>query len=144
MDEPDRWGEPVAAAAADDELQGVRVLVVDDEPDACEAVRRILEHHGATVRTAESVGEALTIFPQVVPDVLVADLGMPGIDGYELLQRVRRLPHGTDVPVVALTAYVGGAEESALNAGFDRYRSKPIAPEELVSLVASLATRTRQ
>ena len=144
MDEPDRWGEQLTSAPTDDELQGVRVLVVDDEPDACEAVRRILEHHGATVRTAESVGEALTIFPEVVPDVLVADLGMPGTDGFELLQRVRRLPHGTDVPVVALTAYVGGAEDAALNAGFDHYRSKPIAPEELVSLVASLATRARQ
>jgi CheY-like chemotaxis protein len=119
------------------------VLVVDDEPDACEAVQRILEHHGATVRTATSAGEALRLVPEFAPDVLLADLGMPGTDGYELLQRVRRLPRGTDVPVVALTAYVGGAEDSALCAGFDQYRSKPIAPAELVSLVARLATRAR-
>jgi CheY-like chemotaxis protein/nitrogen-specific signal transduction histidine kinase len=144
LEEPDRWSE----AAADvepprRELAGVKILVVDDEPDACEVVRRILEHQSASVRTAGCASEALRVLPELEPDVLLIDLAMPETDGYELLRRIRRLPRGTAVPAVALSAYGSSAEEAALKAGFNQYRTKPIAPDELVSLIARLAIATR-
>jgi CheY-like chemotaxis protein len=77
------------------------------------------------------------------PDVLVADLAMPGTDGYDLIRQVRMLSSGSDLPAVALTALVGSARESALQAGFESYESKPILAGDLVSLVARLADRAR-
>jgi CheY-like chemotaxis protein len=138
LDDPDRWQKPQGVMEpSDHELEGVKVLVVDDEPDACEAVRWILEHHGATVRTAHSGAEALTLLPQLAPDVLLADIAMPETDGYELLRRVRLLPAGRELAAIALTAHAG-VRDAALSAGFQQYRSKPISPEELVSLIAKL------
>ena len=126
-------------AAAAQRLDGLTVLVVDDEVDACEAVRQVLEHHGAVVYAAASSAEALNVLPDLRPDVLVADLAMPDSDGYELITRVRHLSCGTDLPAVALTALVGSARETALQAGFEMYESKPIRAGDLVSLVARLA-----
>lgn len=138
LDDPERRQKPQGMMEpSDHELEGVKVLVVDDEPDACEAVRWILEHHGATVRTAHSGAEALTLLPQLAPDVLLADIAMPETDGYELLRRVRLLPAGRELAAIALTAHVG-VRDAALSAGFQQYRSKPISPEELVSLIAKL------
>jgi signal transduction histidine kinase len=121
------------------QLDGIKVLVVDDEPDACEAVRRVLEHYGAVVTTAGSSAEALAALPDLRPDVLVADIAMPEIDGYDLIKQVRTSSSGTHLPAVALTALVGSAEEAALQAGFEMYEPKPILAGDLVSLVARLA-----
>lgn len=124
-------------------LDGITVLVVDDELDACEAVRQVLEHYGAVVYTAASSAEALSVLPDVRPDVLVADLAMPESDGYDLIKQVRHLSSGVGVPAVALTALVGSARETALQAGFEMYESKPILAGDLVSLVARLADGAR-
>lgn len=138
-------GEPDAfVAAAEPEqpaahlLDGVKVLVVDDEPDACEAVRLVLEHHGAIVQTATSGAEGLSVVRSMRPDVLVADLAMPEIDGYEFIKEVRRRSPSTRLPAVALTAYTEDAREAALDAGYQQFKSKPVPPGELVTVVARL------
>ena len=144
VDEPDLQrppGEP--RPQADVTLDGVTVLVVDDEPEACEAVKRVLEHYGAAVSTVGSSSDALGVLSDLRPDVLVADLAMPGIDGYDLIRQVRTLSSGSELPAVALTALVGSARETALQAGFELYESKPILAGDLVSLVARLADRAR-
>jgi CheY-like chemotaxis protein len=133
----DRHAEPVHR------LDGITVLVVDDQPEACEAVRQVLEHYGALVSTATSGAEALSVLPELRPDVLLADLAMPEIDGYDLIKQVRRLSAGAVLPAVALTALVGSARDTALQAGFEMYESKPILAGDLVSLVARLADGSR-
>jgi CheY-like chemotaxis protein len=125
-------------AAMGQRLAGVKVLVVDDEPDACEAVRLVLEDNGALVRTAASATEALDIMPELRPDVIVADLAMPDRDGYELIREVRMRAGTRQVPAVALTAYMDTARDPALSAGFQQFSSKPIRPEDLVTLVEDL------
>ncbi len=123
-------------------IGGVRVLVVDDDVDARELARRLLEHAGATVETAQSCGAALAALGRGRFDVLVSDIGMPGEDGYELIRQVRALPtdrHGA-IPAVALTAYARTEDRvKALRAGFHMHATKPVDPVELVAAVASLA-----
>ena len=129
----------------DPELKGVRVLVVDDDPDARELLRMVLERTGAELRVAASTNEALTIFKEWMPDVLVSDVGMPGKDGFELIRQVRALPHseGGSVPAAALTAYATGEDRlKALTSGFQIHVAKPVEPLELIAVVASLAGRT--
>ncbi|MEZ0267075.1 MAG: ATP-binding protein, partial [Phycisphaerae bacterium] len=124
------------------DLTGVRVVVVDDEPDARTLVRRILEDCGAVVSTAASAREALAAVQGERPDALVSDVGMPGEDGYSLIRRVRALPaaEGGDVPAIALTAYARGEERTrALRAGFTGHIAKPVEPAELVATIAALA-----
>jgi signal transduction histidine kinase len=139
LDDPERHNAHPETEPLRRELAGVKVLVVDDEPDACEIVKRILEHHGAMVRTAESASEALHQLTDLQPDVLVADVAIPGADGYELVRQLRALPEWRDLPALALTAYVDRAGEEALGAGFQQYRAKPIPPADLVAVVATLA-----
>ena len=142
---------PVAAVAASDateaclKLTGVRVLVVDDEPDGRALVRRVLEDCQATVRTAASASEAIDLFLAEPPDVLVSDIGMPEEDGHGLIRRVRALgpARGGDVPAVALTAYARSEDRMrSILAGFQMHIAKPVAPAELITMVASLAGRT--
>lgn len=125
-------------------LDGVRVLVVDDEPDGREVVKAVLEVCGAEVTAAASAQEALTLLDQSPFDVMVSDIGMPWMDGYSLIQRVRTL--GTSagqMPAAALTAYVRPEDRTrALLAGFQQHLSKPVEPSELVAVVATLAGRT--
>ena len=126
------------------ELAGLSVIVVDDEPDARTVVKRLLVECGAVVRAAGSVAEALALFRQQPPDVLISDIGMPGEDGYALIREVRSLPAtaGGDVQAVALTAYARAADRvRALEAGFTMHLAKPIEPVELIVTVASLARR---
>jgi CheY-like chemotaxis protein len=124
--------------SSEQRLTGIKVLVVDDEPDAYEAVRHVLEDHGALVRTAASAAEALASMGDLPPDVIVADLAMPDHDGYELIRQVRTRPATRHVPAVALTAFTDAAREPALTAGFHQFSSKPIRADELVALVQNL------
>lgn len=124
-------------------LDGIRVMVVDDEPDACEAVRRILEYHGASVAVAQSASQALGHIDEFEPDVLIADLAMPDFDGYELIRHVRRRSTLRHLPAAALTAYLGDAHTTALAAGFQQSHAKPIPPRELVGIIAELASSGR-
>ncbi len=125
-------------------LQGVRILVVDDDTDAVTLVRQILETTGAEVLTADSAMAALHVMQRLHPNVLVADLGMPQMDGFELIGEVRKTmpPPLRDVPAAALTAYARSEDRArALRTGFQMHLSKPIDPAELMAAVAALARR---
>jgi PAS domain S-box-containing protein len=128
-------------------LAGVRVLLVDDEPDTRDLVKTILERCGARVWAAGSVGEALDALESAKPDVLVSDIGMPGESGYELMKKIRALPaeRGGRVPAVALTAYAGPKDRRrALLAGFQTHLAKPVEPDELLAVIASLGWAKRE
>jgi hypothetical protein len=125
-------------------LAGLRVLVVDDEPDERQLFSAVLEAYDADVRAVESASDALNTIPGWRPHVLVSDIAMPDEDGYELLRRVRGLSaeHGGDVPAVAVTAHARIEDrDRALSAGFEMYVPKPIEPERLVEVVGRLARR---
>ncbi|HVD90698.1 MAG TPA: ATP-binding protein [Vicinamibacterales bacterium] len=130
------------ARAAD--LLGLRILSVDDDLDALKLMRDVLEGAGATVAVAHGGKEALDALSLAVPDVMITDLGMPQMDGFELLAAVRRSPDAAvqAMPVAALTAYARSDDGTrALRAGFQMHLAKPIDPAELVAAVASLARR---
>ena len=130
-----------------DELAGLKVLVVDDEPDTCELLRSLLSKCGAEVTAANSAEEAFRLFKLAHPDVMVSDIGMPREDGYELMRKVRALPpdKGGNVPAVALTAYARAEDRlRALRAGYQMHVSKPVELAELVAIVASLGNRLRK
>jgi PAS domain S-box-containing protein len=123
------------------DLSRVKVLVVDDEPDARDLIKRILSDCNANVTTVPSARAALAAFRATPPDVLVSDLGMPGMDGFELLAQVRALGKaaGGDVPAVALTAFARSEDRlRALEAGFAAHISKPVEPSELIATVADM------
>jgi PAS domain S-box-containing protein len=127
-----------------DKLDGIKVLVVDDEPDTRELLKVGLGQCGAIVMTAGSVGEALEAMARAVPDVLISDIGMPEEDGYELIRRVRELPaeSGGRVPAIALTAYARVEDRmQALRAGYQMHVPKPVELAELVTVAASLVRR---
>jgi PAS domain S-box-containing protein len=125
-------------------LEGIRVLVVDDESDARDLLGRILGQCGAQVRVAAAAAEALDALEDHAPHVLVSDIGMPRQDGYDLIRRVRaRGKTVKEVPAVALTAFARPEDRRrALLAGYQVHVAKPVDPHELIAVVASLAGRT--
>jgi PAS domain S-box-containing protein len=125
-------------------LDGLKVLVVDDEADARELLRVGIGVCGAQVRTAGSVQEALEAIENETPDLLISDIGMPDEDGYELIRRVRALPadSGGRVPAIALTAYARTEDRlHALRAGYQMHVPKPVEMAELMTVAASLIQR---
>jgi len=124
-------------------LDGVHVLVVDDEVDARRVLAMVLERLGAVVTTADSARAAIEALPKARPDVLVSDLGMPDEDGFDLIRQLRDDGHDArDLPAVALTAFVQKDDaELALFAGFQVHLPKPVDPHELTSVIARLARR---
>jgi PAS domain S-box-containing protein len=128
------------------DLSGTRVLVVDDQPDARALAERLLADCGAEVWTASSAQEALDAVVAGRPHVLVSDIGMPGIDGFEMLRSIRALGpmRGGNVPAIALTAFARPEDgASALGAGFEMHFTKPVDASRLIAAVASLAERSR-
>jgi signal transduction histidine kinase/CheY-like chemotaxis protein len=126
-------------------LVGVRALFVDDEADARELMAMMLAERGAEVRTAVSATEALAACDEWRPDILIADIGMPGEDGYTLMKklRAREKLRGGHIPAIALTAYARREDRlRALSAGYEYHVPKPVEPVELLDAVASLAIRT--
>jgi CheY-like chemotaxis protein len=124
-------------------LDGIRVLTVDDNPDANELVTEILADAGALVASAESAAAAFRTLQAFHPHVLLSDIGMPEEDGYSLIRRVRTLPaaRGGETPAIALTAYTQEADRrEAIAAGFTLHMSKPIQPHRLIAAVSSLAS----
>jgi signal transduction histidine kinase/ActR/RegA family two-component response regulator len=121
-------------------LDGIRVLVVDDEPDAREVLGTILIAAGAEVEIASSAYEALEGLASFAPDVLVSDVGMPGDDGYALIRQVREgVSRFSRVPALALTAYASPEDaRRAVLAGFDTHLSKPVEPATLTAVVSRL------
>jgi signal transduction histidine kinase len=135
---------PQPGPAAGPSLASLRVLVVDDDPDTREAVRRLLEQAGAEVASAGSAEEALEALQRAPPDVLVSDIAMPGRDGYDLIRQVRLLApeRGGRVPAAALTAFTQlEHRREALVAGYQAWLPKPIEPTALTEAVARLAGR---
>ncbi|MGJ7916259.1 ATP-binding protein [Massilia sp. LXY-6] len=127
------------------DLSGANVLVVDDDRDARELIKRILTDCGASVRIAASAREAFARFREAMPNLLISDLGMPEVDGFELLDWVRHLPkeEGGQVPAIALTAFARSEDRlRALEAGFSAHISKPVEPSELIAAVASVVGPT--
>jgi CheY-like chemotaxis protein len=125
-----------------DLLKATRVLVVDDEADAREALVALLQRSGAEVRSAGSVAEAMTALKASLPDVLISDLGMPGEDGYELIRQVRLLPPdaGGRLPVLAVSGYATDSHRrKVVTSGFQSFLEKPVAPPVLLAEVARLA-----
>ena len=138
---------PGAEPPAAPRLSGLRILLVDDEPDAREVVSSALEELGAEVTSVPSAAEALAALSRSGADVLVADIGMPGEDGYSLIRKIRELDGDLrGLPAIALTAYAGEADRRrALEAGFQVHLAKPIEPRllaETVSTVSKGATTT--
>ncbi len=141
-DPVERPPEPLPAASGAPPLAGVHVLVVDDDPGAREVIARILQALGARVTLAGSGPAALTLLFERKPHVLVADLGMPEMDGYALIEQIRALdPNlGGRVPAVAVTAYASAQDRlRALHAGYQNHIAKPVEPEELAAVITSLA-----
>ena len=123
-------------------LKDLRVLVVDDSEDACEALKAVLEAEGASVSTSGSAAAALDHVDQHLPHVMLVDIGMPVVNGFELVEllRSRRADRGGEVPVAALTGYMSSEDrERAVAAGFQAYLVKPVDPSELIDTVRSLA-----
>jgi CheY-like chemotaxis protein len=126
------------------DLEGVHVLAVDDEADALTLVSELLRTAGATVTTARSAAEAMAHLQSAAPHVLLADIGMPQLDGFQFLEQVRQHPNVAvrRVPAAALTAYARSEDRvRALRAGFQMHLAKPIDPAELVATVAALSKR---
>jgi signal transduction histidine kinase len=125
-------------------LDGLRVLIVADDPGVVDLTTAIVAGAGATVRSSRSTTEAFAILLEWRPDVLVSDIEMPEEDGYALIRRVRALDpaDGASTPAVALTAY-GRPEDRirTLSAGFNMHVPKPVDPAELTTIIASVATR---
>jgi PAS domain S-box-containing protein len=126
-------------------LDGVRVLAVDDEADARRLIKRILGDCGAHVETVDSGAAALRYLRKAKADVLITDIGMPGEDGYAVIRKVRQLSveDGANVPAIALTAFARSEDRRrAVLSGFQMHIAKPVEPSELIAMVASLAGRS--
>jgi CheY-like chemotaxis protein len=122
-------------------LQGTRILIVDDEPDALHLVSYLFQKHGADTRTATSAAEALQIIATFDPQLLISDIGMPEVDGYELLRTIRaEVPNGRNLPAIALTAFADQTNrEKALMTGFQNHIGKPFDATVLLAMAASMA-----
>jgi CheY-like chemotaxis protein len=119
-------------------LQGLRILVVDDDDDARDVIADLLRQAGATVTTASSAADGFAALEREPPHVLISDIGMPGEDGYSLLARVRALPpeRGGDVPAIALTAFARPEDvRNVLDAGFQLHIAKPVMSDALLRAV---------
>jgi signal transduction histidine kinase/DNA-binding response OmpR family regulator len=119
-------------------LQGINILIVDDEPDAREVFAQILQRYEAQVTTAASAAEALQLIASCKPDVVVTDIAMPEQDGFALLRDLRRLPTeaGGAVPAIALTAYARPEDQTrAFDCGFQDHLSKPVDPADLIGAI---------
>ncbi|MFH7024194.1 MAG: PAS domain S-box protein [Heteroscytonema crispum UTEX LB 1556] len=122
-------------------LAGVQILVVDDEPDSLDYIAFVLEQEGASVITVSSGIEALQVIIKAKPDILISDIGMPDMNGYELMRQVRNLApeNKGEIKAIALTAFAGnGDRQQVLKAGFGMHISKPVNPEDLVAAVVKL------
>jgi CheY-like chemotaxis protein len=141
--------EPSVAHAVSGEIEpgaldGLRLLIVEDDADSREALVALLQHYGADVSAAATTGQAMEAWYRAIPDVLISDIGLPGEDGHDLMRRLRTLEGDGRVPALALTAYSTPEDvRSVLASGFDHYLAKPATPAELVNQVARLAATAR-
>jgi signal transduction histidine kinase/ActR/RegA family two-component response regulator len=124
------------------DLQGLRIVVVDDEPDARDLLQALLTTYGAEVATCASAAEAFIELRKSQPHLLISDIGMPDEDGYSLISKIRSLPHaeGGGTPAIALTAFARIEDRvRALTHGFQMFVPKPVEPSELIAAIKSLS-----
>ncbi len=122
-----------------DRFSGIKILVVEDEVDSRDILTIVLEQEGATLTPVCSAKQALEVFEQSDFDLIISDIGMPEMDGYSLLSRIRELPQGKNIPAIALTAYAGEIDrQHSLNAGFQEHISKPIDIPKLIAAIVQL------
>src|SRR5207249_7929072 len=136
--------EKVGGQIAGNVLDGLRILVVDDEPDSRELVAMILKRSGSEVRCSDSAAAAIRAFKEWKPDLLISDIAMPNEDGFILLEKLRKLKskRAKQIPAVALSAYASDEDRSlALSKGFQLHLPKPIEPENLVTSIAAALGR---
>jgi CheY-like chemotaxis protein len=124
-------------------LNGAHLLLVEDEAGARVTTRRLLQGYGARVVAVESAAAALDAIAIECPDVIISDIGLPGVDGYQLLKSIRsRFADSARVPALALTAFARSEDRQlALSAGFDEHLAKPVDPDRLLSIIARLARK---
>jgi CheY-like chemotaxis protein len=128
----------------DGALEGINILVVEDDEDTRELLKVLLETQGGAVAVTASVPEALSIYDRSRPNVIVADIGMPDYNGYTLIGRVRARDReqGKIVPAIALTAFTTAIDrDTVLSAGFQVHMPKPFEPGRLISVIAELAAK---
>jgi CheY-like chemotaxis protein len=145
MRSPSSIDPGAALKAGAPRLDGLRIVVIDDEEDALVLVGETLRERGAEVHCVASPEDALDRVADVLPDVIVSDIGMPQMDGYSLIRKIRALPgeRGGRTPAVALTAYARSEDaQRAFAAGFQMHVSKPVEPVELATVVANLGGRS--
>ncbi|HKZ81178.1 MAG TPA: response regulator, partial [Pyrinomonadaceae bacterium] len=135
--------EALDSLATNIALEGLRVMIVDDEAEARDLLTMMLEGRGAEVKACASAQEALTTINEWPPSILVSDISMPGEDGYSFIKKVRNLgPENRDIPAIALTAFARPEDRMrALAAGFQMHVPKPVEAMELLMVIASLANR---
>jgi PAS domain S-box-containing protein len=135
--------EPEAPVEAQDSIQGTRVLIVDDNQDAADSMALLVELGGAVVRVAYSAEQGLDLIAESPPDVVLLDIGMPGLNGYEACRRIRA-KYGHRITLIAVSGWGQDADKQlALNAGFDAHLTKPADPEPLERTISQLARRSR-
>lgn len=141
---PGNKDKPPPTKGDDIHLDGVRVLIVDDDRDARQMLSRILESTGALVRAIEGAATSLGSIEEFAPHVLVSDLGMPVRDGYQLIQEARARGHSPEsLPAITLTGFARPEDRRrALLAGFQMHLSKPVDARELAAAIALLIGRT--
>jgi CheY-like chemotaxis protein len=124
-------------------LQGLRILIADDEADSRDLLTSMLTIYGADVVTVSSVAEAIETLTSFIPDLLLSDIYMPEVDGYSLIRTVRTLNANlAKVPAIAISAYIQEEEEKKiLSSGFQVYMPKPFMPDKLVGTIAKLTGR---
>lgn len=129
----------IARSVQPNRFNGIKVLVVDDEPDSLDLLTLVLEQEGAEVTPVTSAAEALEAFNRATPDLIISDIGMPQTDGYSLITQIRALPQGKNLPAIALTAYAGEIDrQRSINAGYQKHIAKPVAIPELITTIGQL------
>jgi len=125
-------------------LDGMHVLLVEDDDDSRKLLGAMLKRYGVRVTSTKSVAEALSVFATDVPDLLISDIGMPDEDGYELIRKLRALPpeKGGQIPAIALTGYASRKDrERALATGYNQHMAKPIEQADMIAAIAALIGR---
>jgi CheY-like chemotaxis protein len=125
-------------------LDGVHILLVEDDDDSRKLLGTMLKRHGARVTSTKSAAEALNVFSDKAPDLMISDIGMPDEDGYELMRKIRARPaeQGGLTPAIALTGYASRKDrERALDAGYQQHMAKPVEQAEMIAAIAALIGR---
>ena len=122
-----------------DRFSGIKILVIDDEIDSLSILTLVFEQEGAEVKSATSALEALNIFGESTPDLIISDIGMPEVDGYTLITEIRALPHGRNLPAIALSAYAGEVHrQRSLKMGYQEHLNKPVDIYNLLNITMQL------